>query len=144
MQQIKLTYKDYILSLRYSLYRLIELYGANTPVDLYVDNTNNQILSIIFTPPKTNYHITTLTLFKLLIYTIKYTNPDIDDRITTLRVYRYINKLSVQDLCDAIGITKEQYQQIETGFNPYLLDKLETQISSKLNINLDEYKNIRI
>ena len=84
-QPIKLTYKDYLLTTRFSLFRLIELHGTEVEVDTFIDTRNNQILSIIIEPKSFNYKKVTVNIVKLLAYTIIKTNTAIDPRVIILR-----------------------------------------------------------
>lgn len=40
LKAVKLSYKDYLISLRYSIYRLIELHGPEAKIDIFIDEKN--------------------------------------------------------------------------------------------------------
>ena len=141
-QPIKLTYKDYLLTIRFSLFRLIELHGTEVKVDTFIDTRNNQILSIIIEPKSFNYKKVTVNIVKLLAYTIIKTNTAIDPRVIILRLHRYLNRYDTEMIAAKLGIEVRTYKMIEEGYNADLFDKWEKQLGTILNINFNEYKEI--
>ena len=141
-QTIKLTYKDYLLTTRFSLFRLIELHGTEVEVDTFIDTRNNQILSIIIEPKSFNYKKVIVNIVKLLAYTIIKTNPAIDPRVIILRLHRYLNRYDSKMIATKLGIEVCTYKMIEEGYNADLFDKWEKQLGTILNINFNEYKEI--
>ena len=141
-QPIKLTYKDYLLTTRFSLFRLIELHGTEVEVDTFIDTRNNQILSIIIEPKSFNYKKVTVNIVKLLAYTIIKTNTAIDPRVIILRLHRYLNRYDTEMIATKLGIEVRTYKMIEEGYNADLFDKWEKQLGTILNINFNEYKEI--
>lgn len=144
-EPMKLNYKDFMIVLRFSIFRLIELYGENAIIEIYVDDNTGQIISVIIAPRGLNtYHKIEISLIRLLVYTIKYTNRDIDERMIAIRIYRIIRKQSIDEVAKLLNISKDNYNALEIGYNPNYLNKMESVLAKTLNIDFEEFKGIRL
>lgn len=139
--ELKLGYKEYLVSLKYSALKFIEQYGPEQEIEVFYDSISKRIVSIIEMPYRFQIKSFKTTLGAFVIYVTTFTNRHLDPTLITIRLYRYFQHRSQQDYATKLGLPLEDYIKYERGskefrkINPNIFIKLEI---PQINIDLME------
>lgn len=142
--ELKLGYKEYLVSLKYSALKFIEQYGPEQEIEVFYDSISKRIVSIIEMPYRFQIKSFKTTLGAFVIYVTTFTNRHLDPTLITIRLYRYFQHRSQQDYASKLGLTLEEYIKYERGskefrtINPNIFIKLEIP-----QINIDLMENLK-
>ena len=107
--ELKLGYKEYLVSLKYSALKFIEHYGSEQEIEVFYDSISKRIVSIIEMPYRFQIKSFKTTLGAFVIYVTTFTNRHLDPTLITIRLYRYFQHRSQQDYASKLGLTLEEY-----------------------------------
>lgn len=142
--ELKLGYKEYLVSLKYSALKFIEQYGPEQEIEVFYDSISKRIVSIIEMPYRFQIKSFKTTLGAFVIYVTTFTNRHLDPTLITIRLYRYFQHRSQQDYATKLGLPLEDYIKYERGskefrkINPNIYIKLEIP-----QINIDLMENLK-
>lgn len=142
--ELKLGYKEYLVSLKYSALKFIEYYGPEQEIEVFYDSISKRIVSIVEMPYRFQIKSFKTTLGAFVIYVTTFTNRHLDSTIITIRLYRYFQHRSQQDYATKLGLPLEDYIKYERGskefrkINPNIFIKLEIP-----QINIDLMENLK-
>lgn len=142
--ELKLGYKEYLVSLKYSALKFIEQYGPEQEIEVFYDSISKRIVSIIEMPYRFQIKSFKTTLGAFVIYVTTFTNRHLDPTLITIRLYRYFQHRSQQDYATKLGLPLEDYTKYERGSkefrktNPNIFIKLEIP-----QINIDLMENLK-
>ncbi len=142
--ELKLGYKEYLVSLKYSALKFIEQYGPEQEIEVFYDSISKRIVSIIEMPYRFQIKSFKTTLGAFVIYVTTFTNRHLDPTLITIRLYRYFQHRSQQDYATKLGLPLEDYIKYERGskefrkINPNIFIKLEIP-----QINIDLMENLK-
>ena len=142
--ELKLGYKEYLVSLKYSALKFIEQYGPEQEIEVFYDSISKRIVSIIEMPYRFQIKSFKTTLGAFVIYVTTFTNRHLDPTLITIRLYRYFQHRSQQDYATKLGLTLEDYIKYERGtiefknINQKVYGKLEIP-----NINIDLMEGLK-
>lgn len=142
--ELKLGYKEYLVSLKYSALKFIEQYGLEQEIEVFYDSISKRIVSIIEMPYRFQIKSFKTTLGAFVIYVTTFTNRHLDPTLITIRLYRYFQHRSQQDYATKLGLPLEDYIKYERGSkefrktNPNIFIKLEIP-----QINIDLMENLK-
>lgn len=142
--ELKLGYKEYLVSLKYSALKFIEQYGPEQEIEVFYDSISKRIVSIIEMPYRFQIKSFKTTLGAFVIYVTTFTNHHLDPTLITIRLYRYFHHRSQQDYATKLGLPLEDYIKYERGskefrkINPNIFIKLEIP-----QINIDLMENLK-
>ena len=142
--ELKLGYKEYLVSLKYSALKFIEYYGPEQEIEVFYDSISKRIVSIIEMPYRFQIKSFKTTLGAFVIYVTTFTNRHLDPTLITIRLYRYFQHRSQQDYATKLGLPLEEYIKYERGskefrkINPNVFIKLEIP-----QINIDLMENLK-
>lgn len=142
--ELKLGYKEYLVSLKYSALKFIEQYGPEQEIEVFYDSFSKRIVSIIEMPYRFQIKSFKTTLGAFVIYVTTFTNRHLDPTLITIRLYRYFQHRSQQDYATKLGLPLEDYIKYERGskefrkINPNIFIKLEIP-----QINIDLMENLK-
>lgn len=142
--ELKLGYKEYLFSLKYSALKFIEQYGPEQEIEVFYDSISKRIVSIIEMPYRFQIKSFKTTLGAFVIYVTTFTNRHLDPTLITIRLYRYFQHRSQQDYATKLGLPLEDYIKYERGSkefrktNPNIFIKLEIP-----QINIDLMENLK-
>lgn len=142
--ELKLGYKEYLVSLKYSALKFIEHYGPEQEIEVFYDSISKRIVSIIEMPYRFQIKNFKTTLGAFVIYVTTFTNRHLDPTLITIRLYRYFQHRSQQDYATKLGLPLEDYIKYERGskefrkINPNIFIKLEIP-----QINIDLMENLK-
>lgn len=142
--ELKLVYKEYLVSLKYSALKFIEQYGPEQEIEVFYDSISKRIVSIIEMPYRFQIKSFKTTLGAFVIYVTTFTNRHLDPTLITIRLYRYFQHRSQQDYATKLGLPLEDYIKYERGskefrkINPNIFIKLEIP-----QINIDLMENLK-
>lgn len=129
--ELKLGYKEYLVSLKYSALKFIEQYGPEQEIEVFYDSISKRIVSIIEMRYRFQIKSFKTTLGAFVIYVTTFTNRHLDPTLITIRLYRYFQHRSQQDYATKLGLPLEDYIKYERGSkefrktNPNIFIKLE-------------------
>lgn len=142
--ELKLGYKECLVSLKYSALKFIEQYGPEQEIEVFYDSISKRIVSIIEMPYRFQIKSFKTTLGAFVIYVTTFTNRHLDPTLITIRLYRYFQHRSQQDYATKLGLPLEDYIKYERGskefrkINPNIYIKLEIP-----QINIDLMENLK-
>lgn len=142
--ELKLGYKEYLVSLKYSALKFIEQYGPEQEIEVFYDSISKRIVSIIEMPYRFQIKSFKTILGAFVIYVTTFTNRHLDPTLITIRLYRYFQHRSQQDYATKLGLPLEDYIKYERGskefrkINPNIFIKLEIP-----QINIDLMENLK-
>ena len=142
--ELKLGYKEYLVSLKYSALKFIKQYGPEQEIEVFYDSISKRIVSIIEMPYRFQIKSFKTTLGAFVIYVTTFTNRHLDPTLITIRLYRYFQHRSQQDYATKLGLPLEDYIKYERGSkefrktNPNIFIKLEIP-----QINIDLMENLK-
>lgn len=142
--ELKLGYKEYLVSLKYSALKFIEQYRPEQEIEVFYDSISKRIVSIIEMPYRFQIKSFKTTLGAFVIYVTTFTNRHLDPTLITIRLYRYFQHRSQQDYATKLGLPLEDYIKYERGSkefrktNPNIFIKLEIP-----QINIDLMENLK-
>lgn len=142
--ELKLGYKEYLVSLKYSALKFIEQYRPEQEIEVFYDSISKRIVSIIEMPYRFQIKSFKTTLGAFVIYVTTFTNRHLDPTLITIRLYRYFQHRSQQDYATKLGLPLEDYIKYERGskefrkINPNIFIKLEIP-----QINIDLMENLK-
>lgn len=142
--ELKLGYKEYLVSLKYSALKFIEHYGPEQEIEVFYDSILKRIVSIIEMPYRFQIKSFKTTLGAFVICVTTFTNRYLDPTLITIRLYRYFQHRSQLDYAAKLGLTLEEYIKYERGskefrkINPNIFIKLEIP-----QINIDLMENLK-